>query len=138
MGQAFQGAPFLREGSDNAELDIAWIMETGGARQGLEQSGFPATAIARHQQRPRSWVIQIKQDRQTVFGQPEQKRSAGQARRRFWGDIRNGNLRRNRQRRLFMGEFRLDFLVSIESEQKLVSCGHGDLSGERAGMQGIR
>ena len=24
-----------------------------------------------------------------------------------------------------MGEFRLDFLVGIESEQKLVSCGHG-------------
>ena len=67
MGQALQGGPFLGEGSDRTELDVAGVLEAGGTRQGLEQSRFAAATVARHQQRSRSRVIQVEQDRQAVF-----------------------------------------------------------------------
>jgi hypothetical protein len=52
-------------------LDIPGILEAGQARQGLEHGRLTAAAIARHQQRTRSRVIQVEQYRQPVFGYPE-------------------------------------------------------------------
>ena len=67
MRQTLQWLPFLGEGGDHSELDIAWILEACEARQGFEEGRFTAAAIPCHQQRPGSRVKQVKQDRQAVF-----------------------------------------------------------------------
>jgi hypothetical protein len=93
----------------------------------LEQSRFTAAAITGHQQRSRRRVVQIKQNRQAILGQPKQKGSAREAGRLGRGSAGRRNVGGNRLRRLFVAEFGLDFLVGIEGKEKLVSCGHGDL-----------
>jgi hypothetical protein len=69
-------------------------------------------------------MVQVKQDRQTVFRQPEQKRTGRQAGSLYNRGFSLGSLFRLRPGLFILVEFRLDFLVCLEGEEKLVRSGH--------------
>jgi hypothetical protein len=117
MRQILQDTPFLGKGRDYAELDIPGILEAGQARQGLEYGRLTAAAIARHQQRTRSRVIQVEHYRLTIFGHPEQKTSAGQTGRLGWECLSRGCSQGNRKGLARLAGFRLDFMAGFDNRE---------------------